>query len=79
LRNLINIISFNYYKKSSLYIIMLYKNNVDFIEKSIYLIRKKNFLKSKKKYMYKHGKLNVSPSWHLIFKTFLNSKIIKIK
>jgi hypothetical protein len=76
---LINTISFNCSKKSALDILLLYENNNDFIEKSIYLIRKKNFLKSKKKYMYMHGKLNVSPSWHLIFKTFLNSKIIKIK
>jgi hypothetical protein len=74
---LINTMSFNCYKKSALDTLLLYENNVNFIKKSIYKIRKKNFFKLNKNYTY--GKLNVSPSWYLIFRTFLISKIIKIK
>ena len=73
---LINTISFNCYKKSALDILLLYENNTDFIEKSISKIKKKSFFKFQKKI---YGKLNVSPSWYLIFKTFLILKIIKIK
>jgi hypothetical protein len=72
---LINTISFNCSKKSALDTLLSYENNTDFIEKSISKIKKKSFFKFQKKI---YGKLNVSPSWYLIFKTFLILKIIKI-
>lgn len=75
---LINSISFNCSKKSALDILELYEKNPNFIEKSISLTTKKKFynFKNKKK---GYEKLNVAPSWYLIFKTFFILKIIRIK
>jgi hypothetical protein len=75
---LINSKSFNCSNKSALDILLLYETNPYFIKSSINLIFKKKFynFKNKKK---RHKKLNVAPSWYLIFKIFFISKIVRVK
>jgi hypothetical protein len=75
---LINTTSFNCSKKSALDILELYEKNPYFIKNSINLITQRKFCNFKKKKV-GYKKLNVAPSWYLIFKVFFILKIARIK